>query len=65
MGLHRSYDDAQSFIDCHDDDGDTLPHRKHIRQLLEKRLEQKRLKEELEFFDGELDADFDWDYVDK
>ena len=66
MGLHRSYDDVQSFIDLsHDDDKEELSHKKHIRQMLENRLERKRLKEELEYFDGELDADFDWDYVDK
>ena len=64
MGLHGEYE-RQSFIDFEPEDGAELTHKKHIRQRLEKRMEQRRLKEELEFFDGELDGEFDWDYVDK
>ncbi len=66
MGLHKSYDDSHSYNDMgHEDNKEELSHRRHVRQMLEKRLERKRLKEELEFFDGELDGEFDWDYLDK
>ena len=66
MSLHRNYDDVRSCIDMsQDDDKEALSHKKHVRQMLENRLEQKRLKEELEYFDGELDAEFDWDHFDK
>ncbi len=66
MSLHRNYDDVRSFFDMsQDDDKEELSHKKHVRQMLENRLEQKRLKEELEYFDGELDAEFDWDHFDK
>lgn len=64
MGLHKGYDD-QSSIDRHHENLDDLTHKKGIRQRVERRLEGQRLKEEMEFFDGELDGDFDWDYVDK
>lgn len=64
MGLHTE-NELQSFIDYEQDDAVELTHKKHIRQRLENRMEQKRLKEELEFFDGELDGEFDWNYVDK
>ena len=64
MGLHRE-NEFQTFIDYEQDDASEVMHKKHIRKQLEKRMEQKRLKEELEFFDGELDGEFDWDYVDK
>jgi hypothetical protein len=65
MSLHKNHDDSRGFADWnYEEDKQTLSHKKHIRQLLEKRLEQKRLKEELEFFEGELDGEFDWDYFD-
>ncbi len=66
MSLHKNHDNNQYGMDLsHEDDKDELSHKKHIRQMLENRLEQKRLKEELEYFDGELDAEFDWDHFDK
>lgn len=66
MSLHKNHDESRSYNDLsHEDDKHDLSHRKHVRQMLEKRLEQKRLKEELEFFDGELDDEFDWHYLDK
>lgn len=66
MGLHKNHDDGQYFVDkSYEEDVNELSHRKYVRQRLEKRLEQKRLKEELEFFDGELDGDFDWNYLEK
>ena len=65
MGLHKNHDDSRSYFDLNHDDKEELSHKKHIRQMLENRLERKRLKEELEYFDGELDGEFDWDYLDK
>ena len=65
MGLHKEYDDAQAFVDYDNDDVKSLTHQKQVRQRLEDRLELKRLKNELEYFDGELDGEFDWDYLDK
>lgn len=66
MSLHRDQDDSRSFIDFnHEDDKQALSHKKHVRKMLENRLERKRLKEELEYFDGELDGEFDWDHFDK
>ncbi len=64
MSLHREYE-KHSFIDFEQEDVAELSHKKQVRQRLENRMEQKRLKEELEFFDGELDGEFDWNYVDK
>ena len=66
MSLHKNHDDGRSFVDLsYEDDKHDLSHKKHIRQMLENRMEQKRLKEELEYFDGELDGEFDWHHLDK
>lgn len=65
MGLHKEHDDGQAFFDYDHDDASSLMHQKQVRQRLEDRLELKRLKNELEYFDGELDGEFDWDYLDK
>lgn len=43
------------------DDSEALEHKREVKRMLEERLEQKRLKNELEDFDGELEGDFDWD----
>lgn len=59
MSLHKDYDDSQSFSDFNfDEDVEELDHKKHVRRMLEDRLEKKRLREELE---DELDGEFDWD----
>lgn len=68
MSLHKDYDDSQSFSDFNiEEDMDEVEniedldhHKKHVRRMLEERLERKRLKEELE---DELERDFDWDDV--
>ena len=36
-------------------------HKKEVRRKLEDRIERRRLKLELEDYEGELDDDFDWD----
>jgi len=46
-----------------EDTYDEAVHRKKVRRLLEERLDRRRLKHELDEFDGELEADFDWDDV--
>jgi hypothetical protein len=48
-----------------DDDVEVSAHDKDVRRKLEARLERRRLKEELEDYEGELDDDFEWDDVDK
>ena len=65
MGLHKDYNGTRSYVDYEHEDIAELSHKKHVRQMLENRLERKRLKQELEFFDGELDAEFDWNYIEK
>lgn len=66
MSVHKHQDEDRVFLDFnHEEEGQSLSHKRHIRQLLEKKLERKRLKEELEYFDGELDGDFDWDELEK
>lgn len=64
MGLHKDYDDRVS-IEHHYENLDDLTHKKNIRQKIANRLESQRLKEDMEFFDGELDGEFDWDYINK
>ena len=67
MRLHKEHHyniDDQNFTDIdHHEDAAVLAHKKHVRQMLEDRLERKRLKEELEDFDGELEDKFDWDEI--
>lgn len=43
------------------EDAEVRHHRKRVRQLLEERLERKRLKEELDDFDNLDEDEFDWD----
>ena len=40
---------------------DISAHQKEVRRKLEQRLERRRLKQELEDYEGELDQEFDWD----
>lgn len=63
MSLHKDYDDNKSFSDFnYDEETEDLDHKKQVRRMLEDRLERKRLKEELE---DELNAEFDWDDLDR
>lgn len=62
MNLQQEFDESLSFIECDEKDANYLLHQKKIRQRIEDRLELKRLKQELEYFDGELDGDFDWQH---
>jgi len=66
MGLHRDYDEKHTVVDIHlDESPHELGHKRHLRKMLEARLEHKRLKEELEDYEGELDDEFDWDFLDR
>ncbi len=66
MSLHKNDDDQYTYMDCsYEEDKEDVSHKKHVRQMLENRLEHKRLKAELEYFEGELDGEFDWHYFDK
>ncbi len=58
----KSEDEAYNLMDMGQDD-ENLPHRKRVKRLLEDRLDKRRLKMELDEFDGELDEDFDWDQL--
>ena len=63
MSLHKDHDATPPFSDfSYDEDPEQLKHKKHVRQMLEDRLERKRLKEELE---DELDGEFDWDDLER
>jgi hypothetical protein len=64
MGLYKDQDDNSYNFDYNysdEDDVEELANKKRVRRLLEARLERKRLKEELEDYEGELDGEFNWD----
>lgn len=61
------HESEQDFFPHHEHDNDDekdLSHKREVRRMLEEQLERKRLKDELEDFDGELEDDFDWDNLD-
>lgn len=47
-----------------EEDSEALAHKREVKRLIEERIERKRLKDELEDFDGELEGEFDWDNID-
>lgn len=47
-----------------EEDTEITTHRREVKRMLENKLERKRLKGELEDFEGELDDEFDWDEFD-
>ncbi|WP_419418612.1 PA3496 family putative envelope integrity protein [Legionella sp. D16C41] len=62
MNLPREYDqdfdeDAHSFSEYPIEEEEDLAHKKHVRKLLEEKLERKRLRENID----ELDGEFNWD----
>lgn len=66
MGLQREHDEDDYHFSTEysyeeENDRDKLSHKRHVRKMLEDRLERKRLKEELD----ELDSEFDWDDYDR
>ncbi len=64
MGLHKDKDYRDDYnlneVD-RDEDPEVRHHRKRVRQMLEERLERKRLREELDDFDTLFEDEFDWD----
>ncbi len=64
MILHKKVIDLQDYVDYqYDEDVKDLPHRRHVKKMLEKRLEIKRLRHEIDEWD--YDCDLDWDDVKK
>ena len=61
MSSHKEYNDHRLFSEVNHDDQETMKHRKRVRQMLEDRIDRKRLKEEL---DDELEGEFDWKDLD-
>ncbi len=62
MSTLHNYDDSSIFSDFQvEEDAATLTHRKLVRKLLEDKLEQKRLREEMD----ELNCGFDWKEFEK
>lgn len=65
MALHEESED-QTFSDFNfDDEVDDLSRKKHVKRMLEDRLERKRLKEEFKDDFDELSGEFDWDELEK
>ena len=62
---HHEKDDDELASSAYDEEVslDDVVYRKKVRRLLEERLDRRRLKYELDEFDGELEADFDWDDI--
>ncbi len=56
-----SHEDNMAPYFDEDDNAEANKHKRAVRRLLEDRLERKRLRDELEDFDGELEGEFDWD----
>lgn len=61
MSSHNEYNDHRLFSEVNEDDQETMKHKKRVRQMLEDRIDRKRLKEEL---DDELEGEFDWKDLD-
>ncbi len=64
MGLHKDndYRDDHHVNDAdREEDPETRHHRKRIRQMLEDRLERKRLRDELDDFESMFEDEFDWE----
>ncbi|MDP3560751.1 MAG: hypothetical protein Q8R83_01060 [Legionellaceae bacterium] len=72
MSLNIDYDDNNnSSVDYNLDDEEydlnniASEHKSDVRRKLEDRLERRRLKQELEDYEGELDGEFDWENLDR
>lgn len=65
---HTDHEESHAFPD-HGEDRDADPNdsrrKMEIKKKLEERMEKRRLKLELEDYEGELDNNFDWDDFDK
>ncbi|MBA2651822.1 MAG: hypothetical protein H0U73_06115 [Tatlockia sp.] len=66
MGLRREYEQDEEYnssehLPEEEDETERLSHKRHVRKIIEDRLERKRLKEDLD----ELDGEFDWEEYDR
>ena len=61
MSTYKHHGHDPSFFDDNYENPDVLKHKKRVRQMLEDRLERKRLKDEL---DDEIEGEFDWKDLD-
>ena len=68
MKHHSDYDDNRASFEQGDDleiDPADSHRRMEIKRKLDERMEKRRLKDELEDYEGELDEGFNWDDFDK
>jgi hypothetical protein len=66
MGLHREDYEESSYYDYRSQENpEELVHKKKVKRLLEDRLERKRLKAECKDDLDELDAEFDWNDIER
>lgn len=61
MNQHKDQEEYDMFFDIPEPSDELLSHKKKVRKRLEARLEQKRLREEID----ELDGEFSWEYLDR
>ena len=64
MNKNEYYSKGKNANNFDEEDSDTVDHKREVKRMLDDKIEEKRLKNELEDFDGELDDEFDWDAFD-
>lgn len=59
MGHYHEYKEAHPYFSENntEEPPEDLPHKRRVRQMLDERLERKRLRDEID----ELDGEFDWE----
>ncbi len=68
MRHHPDRENSHSFSEHGDDlefDPVDCQRKLEIKRKLDEQMEKRRLKQELEDYEGELDEDFDWENFDK
>lgn len=59
---HEFKEENKHFPECNNEESpEDLPHKRRVRQMLEERLERKRMRDEID----ELDGEFDWDEINR
>ncbi len=64
MNKNAQYSKNKNVTRMDEEDSEVVEHKREVKRMLDDKLERKRLKDELEDFDGELDDEFDWDAFD-
>jgi hypothetical protein len=64
MNKNVPYRKKRGLTNFDEEDSEVVEHKREVKRMIEDKLERKRLKDELEDFDGELDDEFDWDEFD-